>query len=311
MLYALKKEDNSFIPAEKGVIGYCPDCDQKLIPKCGVFKIHHWAHKSKTNCDLRYFDGMSEWHYSWQREIKNPQPGINIEVPFKLEGDVKYKRADLKSKHGMFVEFQKSPMPFEERILRENVYKNMFWVIHKDLQNSKIWRRVATKNNPFIFVDKFDHLLLVNGGVEGGLPRDYTITKPHFINTFINGYFLTKKVLKELSYRYNKKERLAYEWGYPNCFGGFINKSYGEYQIYNCFILFNKWCGTLKEEEFLNARKKAVEILDQLVAKSYEERVIQKEKDEEFLNTRKKSAQELWLDNLTTALLAKGYVLKT
>ena len=40
MLYAINSSKER-IKASKGLEGFCPDCGQLLIPKCGMIKIHH------------------------------------------------------------------------------------------------------------------------------------------------------------------------------------------------------------------------------------------------------------------------------
>ena len=46
MLYALNSKKKK-IAAKPDTIGYCPECKQVMIPKCGLRKIWHWAHKGK------------------------------------------------------------------------------------------------------------------------------------------------------------------------------------------------------------------------------------------------------------------------
>ena len=65
MKYALV--NNKKNEAHKGLIGYCPICSSELIAKCGEFKINHWAHKKKKNCDnSKWFELSSSWlRFSW------------------------------------------------------------------------------------------------------------------------------------------------------------------------------------------------------------------------------------------------------
>ena len=138
MLSAYKKDTKDLIFAIKNIKGICPDCGEEMIPKCGSIIPPYWSHKKATNCDSKYSDGMSQWHINWQNTILNPTPGINVEVYI---DNLYRKRADLVCESGLIVEFQKSPMPLEERKLREKNYKNMIWVIHRDIESSKTWSK--------------------------------------------------------------------------------------------------------------------------------------------------------------------------
>lgn len=67
-----------------------------LVPKCGMIKMHHWAHRANSYCHM--YEPMSEWHVNWQMQIKNPVGGVNVEVPVVV--GTKYKRADIKTRGG-------------------------------------------------------------------------------------------------------------------------------------------------------------------------------------------------------------------
>jgi hypothetical protein len=152
MLTAYREGTKNLVFAEKGISAVCPGCGSPLITKCGKLIAHHFAHKSRNDeCDLRYHDGMSEWHYNWQLRIKDPKPSVNIEVPI---GGEYLKRADVVTSRGLIIEFQKSSLPIDERILRENHYKNMIWVIHEDIENSRTWKNHESDVN--ILVDNPD-----------------------------------------------------------------------------------------------------------------------------------------------------------
>ena len=180
MLYALDLKSNKLISASKGARCICPTCRETVIPKCGQHVIYHFAHKSINSlCSNKYHDKKSEWHYNWQLQIENPQPGINIEVPTWARDWSSYKVADLKPLHGVIIEFQKSPMPTEERFDRERVYKRMIWVLHNDIYKNKVWKETSRHNIP-IFVDMCD------GTLESGSLLNGIISKENFIKRFIN-----------------------------------------------------------------------------------------------------------------------------
>ncbi len=68
--------------------------------------------------------------------------------------------ADVRTSHGLVIEFQHSHIDPEERTARENFYKNMVWVVdgtrlkrdyHRFLKGKKIF--VNTKKQGYYFVD--------------------------------------------------------------------------------------------------------------------------------------------------------------
>lgn len=114
MLYALSQTKER-IKASKGLEGYCPDCGQPLIPKCGMIKIHHWGHKNLSpDCKYDYHD-MCEWHYKWQELAETF--GYDTEISFKE------RRADICGL-GRIVEIQHSTISLEEIIKRSKFYRS-------------------------------------------------------------------------------------------------------------------------------------------------------------------------------------------
>lgn len=225
MLTAYAEGTQIQIFASKGVKATCPDCGEPLITKVGEIKIPHFAHKSKTECDSRFYDGMSDWHYNWQRTINNPIPGTNIEVWIKKEEYAK--RADLIAANGLIIEFQKSTLPLQERIIRENHYKNMMWVVHSDRRGSKTWKPTKrTKvfdwtHKPHRYYNEWTFSLIpvvfdLNDGqmicqliaIEGIYQLIYkiNISKEHFIRTFINGRFYDSGVWHKIRERSERKQ---------------------------------------------------------------------------------------------------------
>lgn len=110
--------------AQKGFKGVCPNCGAELIPKCGDYKIHHWAHKGNKNCDP-WQEQETEWHRAW----KNNYPKEWQEVTAKDEATGEKHIADVRTLHNLVIEFQHSFIDPEERTSRENFYKNMVWVV--------------------------------------------------------------------------------------------------------------------------------------------------------------------------------------
>ena len=116
--------NNARTEAIKGVKGYCPFCGSELIPRCGSIKIHHWAHKSKLNCD-HYWETETLWHRFW----KNNYPSEWQEKIFFDDQTGEKHIADVFTDYNLVLEFQHSHIDPQERIARERFYKNMTWVI--------------------------------------------------------------------------------------------------------------------------------------------------------------------------------------
>ena len=124
MLMKFELVDGQKIEAAKGLKGVCPVCQQTVIAKCGNYKINHWAHKSLAHCD-RWWENETEWHRNW----KNIFPIEWQEIVATDEKTGEKHIADIKTNCDMVIEFQHSNISEEERISRENFYKNMVWIV--------------------------------------------------------------------------------------------------------------------------------------------------------------------------------------
>tara|TARA_R110000868_G_scaffold190862_1_gene434706 strand:- start:5954 stop:6742 length:789 start_codon:yes stop_codon:yes gene_type:complete len=121
MQYAIINEARS--QAFQGGKASCPTCGEDVIAKCGSRIVHHWAHKGRINCDA-WSENETPWHRAW----KSYYPEECCEVSHTaLDGEIH--RADIKTPSGIYIEVQHSPMSDEERISREEFYKNLVWVI--------------------------------------------------------------------------------------------------------------------------------------------------------------------------------------
>lgn len=182
----------------------CPICGKEVISKCGELKIWHWAHKSINECDS-WHNGETDWHLEW----KELYPENEREIVIKKDG--KIHRADILRKNiwydnefkDVVIEFQNSPISFEEIKEREEFYGNMVWV----LNGNTLVNMVLTK-----FYD---------GGVNFKWkyfnPRWLAITKPLFIdfgydrdtdfilikNLYENGYGSAKVFNHPFSFKNN------------------------------------------------------------------------------------------------------------
>ena len=107
-----------------GLKGICPGCLQPVIARCGNQRIHHWAHNRSKICDT-WWETETEWHRTW----KNNFPESWQEIILFDEGTGEKHIADVRANDGHVIEFQHSHLNVQERIARENFYKNMVWVV--------------------------------------------------------------------------------------------------------------------------------------------------------------------------------------
>lgn len=142
MLIALDKNNQrvSIKNASKEEQYHCPFCGETIKPRAlnSLLVTAHFYHKPNTNC----YDGlkpeMSEWHYGWQELF----PEQNREIIVEKHG-VKH-RADVLINNTV-IEFQHSPITYEEISERNNFYLNngynVVWVFDA---NHKIRNRYDT-----------------------------------------------------------------------------------------------------------------------------------------------------------------------
>lgn len=122
MKYALV--NNVKLEAAKGLLGICPICQEQVIPKCGHYRINHWAHKSLENCD-KWWESETKWHRNWKNMF--PKELQEIVAYDEITGEKHI--ADIKTQSNLVVEFQHSNISEEERVSREVFYKKMVWVV--------------------------------------------------------------------------------------------------------------------------------------------------------------------------------------
>jgi competence protein CoiA len=107
-----------------GTVGQCPFCNSEMIPRCGEGRVHHWAHKSKVDCDP-WWEPETDWHRNWKNEF----PLRWQEQVFKDQKTGERHIADVHTLAGLTLEFQHSHLDPKERRAREDFYKNMLWVV--------------------------------------------------------------------------------------------------------------------------------------------------------------------------------------
>lgn len=116
--------DNKKTIATKGANGICPNCSSELIAKCGDIKVNHWAHKGIRNCDP-WWENETEWHRLWKDNFPTDWQETILTDEITSEKHI----ADIRTTHGLVVEFQHSHIDPLERTKRESFYKKMVWVI--------------------------------------------------------------------------------------------------------------------------------------------------------------------------------------
>jgi competence protein CoiA len=115
--------DNEQVEAIPKLKGFCAGCGNPVTAKCGKQRMWHWAHDARENCD-RWWETETEWHRSWKDKFPR-------EWQEKIHHDATGEKhiADVKTNHGLVIEFQHSYLAPQERELRERFYGNMVWVV--------------------------------------------------------------------------------------------------------------------------------------------------------------------------------------
>ena len=193
MTTALALDKTTQIFPSKGIHGFCIDCGEEVISKCGTIVSHHFAHTINSNCGSKYHDNKSEWHQEWQHTVVPAIPGKNVEVTISLNNAIK--RADLISNSGYIVEFQHSPLSIPERLDREQHYKKMIWVVHTDRMNSRTW-------NPNV---PSGVLVFFNGDNDNLSYKGISLKKSLFVRWVINSKFFKEESLLITEQRQLKK----------------------------------------------------------------------------------------------------------
>lgn len=131
--------------------GLCYCCGSEVISKCGNFNIWHWAHKNLKHCD-NWWEPETEWHRNWKSKFPNEWQEIILIDESANEKHI----ADVRTINNLVIEFQHSHINPDERISRENFYKNMIWVVDGTRLKRDFPRFLKGKLNEFentIFYD--------------------------------------------------------------------------------------------------------------------------------------------------------------
>ncbi len=140
MKYALvNDEPQEAFPRGKGL---CRGCGGDVIAKCGTQRLHHWAHWGERDCDS-WWEPETEWHRAW----KNHFPAECQEIIQYDEKSGEKHIADIRTSHGLVIEFQHSHLKPEERVARERFYGNMVWVVDGSRLKRDFSRFLKGKND--------------------------------------------------------------------------------------------------------------------------------------------------------------------
>jgi competence protein CoiA len=112
------------VEAYPGGRAKCHRCNGEVIAKCGTHRVFHWAHRGMRDCDT-WGEKETDWHRAW----KNNFPAECQEFVQHDEQSGEKHIADVRTPHGLVIEFQHSPLDPLERAARERFYGNMVWVV--------------------------------------------------------------------------------------------------------------------------------------------------------------------------------------
>lgn len=145
MIYA--NVNNNKEKAKPKTIGYCPDCNSLMTPKCGTKMIWHWAHKNKdVICNYK---GETEWYRYWKSKFNKDECEIIMDYyGIKHIADV--------FKNNTVIEFQHSPIT-EDEIENRNYFYNfmdykVIWVF--DLKKQYENEQITLWNNDMVWRHK-------------------------------------------------------------------------------------------------------------------------------------------------------------
>lgn len=114
--------------------GICRGCGNETIAKCGKHVVWHWAHRSRQHCD-QWWESETEWHRNWKNRF--PVEWQEIILHDELTGEKHI--ADVRTRHGVVVEFQRSTIEPHEVAARERFYQRMVWVVDGTRNDADQW----------------------------------------------------------------------------------------------------------------------------------------------------------------------------
>lgn len=146
MRYAITEKEQKAEVEYSKQRGHCPTCNSLVIGHKGDFKIKHWKHYKRPDCD-DWHEPVSEWHSFWQNQF--PEHCREVLVS---NGVIKH-RADIKLDNEIVIEIQNSPIKSAEIAKREKFYgtNKMLWIINGETLavNSKLNSKKIKKQLEF------------------------------------------------------------------------------------------------------------------------------------------------------------------
>jgi len=139
MIWGIKNDKR--IKAKPKESSNCPICKGELIPKCGVVKSWHWAHKKLGECDT-WSEGETEWHIKWKNEFPEELQEVIVENH----------RADIKLENDLVIEIQNSSISANDICDREMFYDKMVWLLNGKSLGKGF--EIRDKNSYFTFIWK-------------------------------------------------------------------------------------------------------------------------------------------------------------
>lgn len=153
---------------QPGLSGKCPGCDKAVIPKCGEVRIHHWAHRGNRICDP-WWENETDWHRNWKNEYPEGWQETRVTE------DGTWHVADVRTEHGVVIEFQHSYLKPAERRAREAFYKKMVWVVD-GRSRPRDRARLDAALSLALVVSRQPRLVSVPSN-DGGLLRDWETSR--------------------------------------------------------------------------------------------------------------------------------------
>ncbi|MDB5088202.1 MAG: Competence protein CoiA-like family protein [Mucilaginibacter sp.] len=194
-----------------GLKGICPGCNKSLIAKCGLIKIHHWAHKGRIDCDP-WWEHITQWHLDWQN---NFAPEWR-EVIFQDDRSGEIHRADIHTPKGVTIEFQHSPLSLKEFESRNTFYKKLIWVVNAQPFEEYFIFTNATPNPQSPLLANYNFVVDTKGFAKS--PRFYIKDeyKWNGQKRLLRSFTLEDHELRSVAEEYGKSKKLYWLFNWNN-----------------------------------------------------------------------------------------------
>lgn len=159
------------IEAKPNLRGTCLCCNQPTYSACGKINTWHWRHENSKMCDS-WWEHETDWHREWKENFPTEWREV---VHFDEVTNEKH-IADIKTKNGVVLEFQNSPMSSNELNSREVFYKKLIWVVNASnfQKQFKVGNKLPDPESEFPkyleFLDCRHNLVYNNQNISKGSP---------------------------------------------------------------------------------------------------------------------------------------------